>query len=103
MLWKIQGYQKAPLITTVKFVTDFESQNMSKNVSQRPKHHFSAKLWHKNNVFDEKRCGGVSNIAQRRPETARLTSPENFSNVCYRVCKDRTHTVNDDYHLLKSK
>ena len=27
---------------------------------------------------------------------------ESFSPV-WRVCKDRTHTVNDDYHLLKLK
>ena len=49
------------------------------NVAQRPQHRFLAKLWHKNDVFDEKkRYLGVLNLAQHRPETARLTSPREF-------------------------
>ena len=45
------------------------------NIVQRPQHRFLAKLWHKNDVFDEKKvCGGP----KRRPETARLTSPREF-------------------------
>ena len=51
-------------------------------IAWRPKHcffsskgrpeHPEAKLWHKNDDFDEKKvCGGP----KRRPETAKLTSP----------------------------
>ena len=42
-------------------------------IIQRPQHHLLAKLWHKNDVFDEKKkvCGGP----KRRSETTRLTSP----------------------------
>ena len=51
----------------------------SSNVVQRPQHHFLAKLWHKNDAFDEKkRCVGVLNDAKHCPEAARLTSPREF-------------------------
>ena len=44
-------------------------------IVQRPKHRFLAKLWHKNDVFGEKKvCGG----SKRRQETARLMSPREF-------------------------
>ena len=48
------------------------------NVVQRSKHCFLAKLWHKNDVFDEKRCMGTGwpkRVAQHHPETAMLTLP----------------------------
>ena len=38
------------------------------NIVQRPQHRLLAKLWHKNDVFNEnKRCVGVLNFAQKQP------------------------------------
>ena len=48
----------------------------ARNNVQRPQHGFLAKLWHKNDVFDEKNvCRGP----KCQPETTRLTSPREFS------------------------
>ena len=41
----------------------------SLNIAWRSKHRFSAKLWHKNDVFDDIWWVGVPNIAQKQPCT----------------------------------